>query len=646
MCGLVGIVSPNQDKTLENSILLESMRRKIAHRGPDGYGSHCSGGVFLAHNRLSIIDIEHGHQPMVSNDQRYSIVFNGEIYNFKDIRRDLIEQGAPIRTNSDTETLLYGYIHWGPDILSRLDGMFAFAIWDKKEQSLFLARDRMGVKPLYWSKVNDEIFFASEMKALLVVDKVEKNINYEAISSYLTFRQAVGDISFFKSINKVMPGTFMIYKNGSITTRTYYNLPNPKILKNKSEIFYIEKAHELLKNSVKSRMLSDVPVGAYLSGGLDSSLMVALMSNFSKETINTYSIGYEQEGYDESEYAKIVSDYYGTRHDNYYLGASDHFENLIETIRIKDQPLSIPHEVALHQLSLKISKDIKVVLSGEGADELFGGYGRVQRSPMDWKKIQVLKYFLPGKTQKKYMIKGQNGRDTPLSEINNHMQHFFHVYNWMPFDEKRRIFSGDFNKLVDNDLSLIGKFEKIFENLKHSNAYDRVLYVFEKIHLGCLLERLDMMSMAASLEARVPFVDDHKLVEFVMSIPHHYKLRWKSRLSKVRSIFYQSSKVSEWLDHNKYILRKIGSNYLPDSIAFRKKLGFPTPLDAWFNAGFIAHAKEILLEPRSQERGIYDNAVVSSFLDTKQDISYDFYGKKIWMMLNVELWLRMVEDEY
>ncbi len=646
MCGLVGIYSSISTESSHNVFLLEKMRQSIEHRGPDGHGNYHNDQIFLAHNRLSIIDIEHGQQPMLSSDKRFAIVFNGEIYNYEELREELLLEGAPIRTRSDTETLLYGYIHWGEKVLSRLNGMFAFAIWDNTEKSLFLARDRMGVKPLYWTKNDDKIFFGSEIKSLLVIDNVRKEINYEAISSYLTFRQAVGNLSFFKYINKVEPGTFLkIYKD-KVSVFTYYDLPVPVISKGKDEENYINSIDEKLSNSISQRMISDVPVGAYLSGGLDSSLMVALMKSHSNSNINTYSIGYDLDGYDEGEYAKLVSKHCKTRHQHFYMGASDYFEQLKATIRLKDQPLSIPHEVALHKLSKEISNEIKVVLSGEGADELFGGYGRVQRSPMDWKKIKVIKSLLPNFVQSKINMFDLDEQGLNLSDINTQLEHFFYVYNWVPFSEKQNLFATDFYESIDNDRNLIKQFEMIFKKVEGLNPYDKILYVFEKIHLSCLLERLDMMSMSASLEARVPFVDDHKLVEYAMTIPHEFKLRWKSQFSRARALFVSSNKASEWLDSNKYILRKVASNYLPKEISLRKKLGFPTPLDKWLSTGFIETAKEILLDFRSLNRGIYNFKYLNMLFESPQKLSYDFYGKKIWMMLNVEIWLRMIEDEY
>jgi asparagine synthase (glutamine-hydrolysing) len=317
---------------------------------------------------------------------------------------------------------------------------------------------------------------------------------------------------------------------------------------------------------------------------------------------------------------------------------------LTQLVRQKDAPLSIPHEIALFQMSIELKKHITVVISGEGADELFGGYGRVQRSPFDYKKISFVNKYVPDILRKrviKLLGAGRNA-DKWLS-IKTHMEHFFSVYNWVPFEEKWSIFTDEVNNELNFDKSIMNEWESIFDYVESGNVYDRVLYIFEKMHLSCLLDRLDTMTMAASVEARVPFVD-HELVEFVSAIPVKYKLRWRSPLHALRGLSVDSFKSSEWLDESKYILRTFSKDYLPPQISSRKKLGFPVPLDSWIKNGMINSAKEILLDPRSSKRGIFRSNRLEFLLSNPQKLDYDFWGKKVWMLMNVELWFREFID--
>lgn len=639
MCGIAGIVSANINENI-NLELIEKMTNSLVHRGPDGYGIFHDRGVSFGHRRLSIIDIDGGHQPMSSEDQNVTVTYNGEIYNFQKIRKELQGLGCQFKTRSDTEVILHCYQKWGIESVKRFNGMFAFALWDSYKRRLYLVRDRMGVKPLYWTKINNKLVFASELKAILLNPEFNREVNLNALSSYLTFRQAVGEMTFFNGVKKLMPGHYMIYENGNISIKKYYELPIRENNEDLGEDYYMEGVEDLLNNSIKNRMISDVPLGAFLSGGLDSSILVALMSQMSKHKIKTFSIGYQDNDYNEAEFAHLVSKYCNTNHTEILITHNDYLDQWQELIEHRDTPLSIPHEVPLYQMSKILKKDITVVLSGEGADELFGGYGRVQRSPMDWKKIAFFRKLLSPLISDKISKYSQNNSLASLLSIDSHIKHFFHIYNWVPFHEKLDLFTKEVNHILLEDKITIDTFSKTFKKTEHIDPYDQILHVFQKIHLSCLLERLDMMTMATSVEARVPFVDDHELLEFVIHMPFHYKIKWNSKLSKIRALFYSSFKVSEWLDTNKYLLRMLGAKVLPSKIAFRKKLGFPTPLDNWFETGMINLAKDILLDNMTQRRGIFDIKKLEQYLINKQNIPYDFYGKKIWMLMNIELWFR------
>jgi len=643
MCGIAGLIDLSGAPV--DAATLAAMRDALAHRGPDAFGVWTDGPVGLAHRRLSIIDIKDGAQPMHDPDTGCVLTYNGEIYNYLEIRTKLEQRGHTFSTASDTEVLLRSYVEWGEDLCSHFNGMFAFAIWDPRNKKLVAARDRLGIKPLYWTRIGQQLAFASENKAFMAHPDFIAEANLDGVSSYLTFRQAVWDICFFKNVNKLLPGHMLVVQNGDIKTRAYWSLPMPHPGADLGEDVYLEKAQGLLSKAVERRMIADVPVGSYLSGGLDSSIIAAMMVEHTNHQVPTFSVGYVEEGYDEEGFARAVAKHVGTRHEHLTLQQDDYLTTWRGLIKQNDIPISIPHEVALYQLSAHMKKSVSVALSGEGADELFGGYGRVQRSPMDWKKIAAARAVMGGP------LAGKIGgldifKDTGFAQLRHerHMDHFFDAYNWMPFEEKWGLMTGDALHEIDNDARTIGVFQKLFEAGEGADPYDRILHVFQKIHLGCLLDRLDMMSMASGLEARVPFVD-HELIEYVTQIPLHHKMRWKSRLSHARGLFCSSFKASEWLDTNKYLLRRIGDRFLPREISRRKKLGFPTPLDSWFQGNMKDVAMSLLLDRKARDRGIFDPVKIEKFLTNKQNLPYDFYGKKVWMMMNIELWFNEVIEQ-
>jgi len=637
MCGIVGIIS---FKSPIDKSSIDAMNSAQFHRGPDDGGTFFDQHVAFGFRRLSILDLSNfGHQPMQSYDGRYILVFNGEIYNYKSIRAILVNKGYKFKSNSDSEVVLNSYIEWGQRCLEKFQGMFSIAVYDKMNSNVFIARDRLGVKPLYYSVVKGRVIFASEVKSLLAYPGLERQVNMEAISSYLTFRYPYSDLSVFEGIFRLTPGHFANININGMKISQYWQLPyfKERDKEDLGENFYLEKVESLLESAVSKRLISDVPLGALLSGGLDSSLIVAMMAK-KTNNLRTYSIGFNNEGYDEYKFAKIVSDYFGTNHHSLNLTEEEYFSQLTTTIVQKDAPLSIPHEIALLNISKELKKHTTVVISGEGADELFGGYGRVQRSPMDYKKISFIRNYFPRNSHHTlFKLFGAKSHSSQWLKSSSEAEHFFSVYNWMPFEEKWSLFSEDTMNTINHDRKNIDFWVSDFQKLEGVSFYDKILYLFEKNHLTCLLDRLDSMSMAASVEARVPFVD-HELVEFVSKIPIHYKLKWKSKFHKYRAIFRNSFEASEQMDDSKYLLRKLGQKILPKEIPNRKKTGFPVPLDSWINSGMIKYTKEILLDDKSKSRGLYNFKKLEKLLNHKQNLDYDFWGKKVWMMLNIEIW--------
>lgn len=636
MCGIFGVASPSS--LPEARSLLEQLTDRLSHRGPDARGSFSDDTVFLGHRRLSVLDLAGGGQPMTACGGRYVIAYNGELYNFKELRAQLEDLGHVFTSEGDTEVALRAFAQWGASCLARFTGMFAFAIWDRKTRELFLARDRLGIKPLYYAMIGRRLIFASEMKAILAHPDFEPRANPLALSSYLSFRGALGEDSVFVGLKSLQPGHRLRFADGVTHVERYWEIPLSLPRTDHGKEHYLSRLREMLPRVVERHLASDVPVGAYLSGGVDSSLLVALMAQAKGSAIKTYSVGFDVEGYDESPHALAVSRHLGTDHQHVVLGCGEYLSMMEAAIGRRDQPLSIPHEPALFALSLEVKKSVTVCLSGEGADELFGGYGRVQRSPMDYKKL-ALYQRLPAPLRA--LIKA-GLRDPDLLarlELKDELAHFFHVYHWWPFEEKWDLLSDDMRASIAGDRQLQDHCRAIFDARKDGDAYDRIFHFFEKAHLPNLLDRLDMQSMAASVEARVPFVD-HELVEFVTAIPTRHKMRWKSAPDRLRGLFMKSATASERLDISKYLLRRLADDHLPAHISRRKKLGFPAPLDAWFGGPLQRFAKEILLDQRTRQRGFLNMAKTEALLSNPQDLGYDSYGKRVWMLVNVELWFR------
>ena len=635
MCGFIGTVN----QTIPNCL---SLVKELSHRGPDEQGIYEDKKIQLGFRRLSIIDLKNGAQPLFSKDKRYALMFNGEIYNYKYLKKILQNKGIKFKTQSDTEVLLESFIFWGKECLTKINGMFAFVIYDFKKEELTLARDRFGIKPLYYSLTNNHqgIVYSSEIKTLIKTNVVEKTINLDAISSYLSFRYPYGVGNFFSQIKKVEPGEVLVFNNGNIDKKKYWEIPLIQETSNSKEETLIEELEDILDLVVKDHLESDVSVGSLLSGGLDSSLITTMMNKYQKN-FNTFSASFDDEGYDENVYAKKVSNKINSNHTNIKLNSKNYFESLDKIIDHKYLPLYIPHEVALFDLFKNIKLSNKVVISGEGADEMFGGYGRVQGAGFDYKKIKYFDYF--GKfLGKKNIYNFFNAESIFTHEKLSRKDHFYKIYNWFTMNQKEKILSEKIYSEINQDTKSQTFWQNEFDEIRNMDENNKFIFLFQKFHLQCLLDRLDLMSMAHSVEARVPFCD-HRITTFLSKIPYKYKIKWKSTFSKIKAIFSLSDAHSEKLNDSKYILRKISTKFIPKEITTRKKLGFPVPLDAWLsNEKDKKFIKEILLDDKTKKRGIFDIKEVESLINNKENLSYDFWGKKIWMLLNLEIWLRKV----
>lgn len=616
----------------------------MSHRGPDDQGIYEDETIQLGFRRLSIIDLQKGSQPFFSEDKNFALIFNGEIYNYRTLRETLTLKGVKFKTNSDTEVLLQSLIYWDiEEALNKLNGMFAFALYNFKSKKLILARDRFGIKPLYFcnTKNNKGIVFSSEIKSLIKTNVVNRDINYDAISSYLSFRYSYGVGNLFKNIKKLNPGEYLILKDQNLHKKTYWKIPMIfETNEVSSEKILLEKLDELMCEVVKDHLESDVSVGSLLSGGLDSSLITSIMSKY-QNSFNTYSASFDEDGYDENKFATLISNQINSNHLNINLNSKKYFEKLDRIIEHKYLPLNIPHEVALYELFKNIKLKNKVVISGEGADEMFGGYGRVQGAGFDFLKIQKFdkfsKFF-----GKKNVYNFFNAQALFSGEKLSRKEHFFRVYNWFSMEQKQKILSKDFLNKISNDKKSESFWEDEFNEINIMKEENKFIYLFQKYHLQCLLDRLDLMSMAHGVEARVPFCD-HRIITFLSKVPYDYKIRWKSKFSKFKASFSLSNHHSEKLNISKYLLRKYSFKYIPKEIINRDKLGFPVPLDNWIdNNEDKKYIKDILLDPQTIQRGLFDKNELENLINNKENIDYDFWGKKIWMLLNIEIWLRKV----
>lgn len=638
MCSILGLIDFDSSDQSKNEKIF-AVNRLLKHRGPDDEGYYNDKLVALAFNRLSIIDLIKGNQPIIK--KHIISIFNGEIYNFKEIRAELINHGHKFETNSDSEIVSTAFLQWGIKSVEKFNGMFAIAVYDKKNSKVFLIRDRVGIKPLYFSHLNNQLLFSSEIKGITNYPDFEKKLNFNAFSSYLLFRYPYGKNNvFYDNIQKVSPGTFLeidILKKQT-KQNTYWSIPeiNTKIVHN--EEYYFQKLDFLLNSSIKKQLVSDAPLGVFLSGGLDSSILSSIAAKNISGKLKTYSVGFKEKKYDETYKARTIAKYINSEHTEVFVGKEDFFNNIEKIIEVKDVPLSIPHEYPLYLLSKKMKQDIKVVLSGEGADEFFGGYARVQNSPIDFVKANfILKFSDSSFIKKIFSI------DKKFNyKKNKFIDFFFHQYNWFSVGEVDSLL----HENVKNQINLEKVKEpwtNVLKKYENSNYYNQILLMFQTNHLQCLLDRLDTMTMANSIEARVPFLD-HELIEFINTVPYKFKIKWKSKFSKFKSLFSNNFSYSEKYDTNKYLLRKIGEKYLPKKMSEEKKLGFPLPMNEWMRDKRV---KEILLDKKSLERNIFNQKELEKFLDERhaQDDHYDFNGKKIWMMLNFELWMRNNMDQ-
>ncbi len=620
MCGIAGYLAAGAGPEL--GAALRRMAAALAHRGPDDEGffeaqtRDGERGVGLAHRRLSIIDLSTGHQPMSNEDGTVQIVFNGEIYNFPGLRAELIGKGHVFRTRSDTETIVHAYEEWGPGCVTRFRGMFAFALWDANNERLLLARDRYGKKPLFLHQADGLLLFASEIKGILAVPGVPRRVDRAALWDYFAYRYVPAPATLLEGIRKLMPGSYAVCERGVLTEVAYFAPDDGEVSSGRPPAgdpvagFLGE-----LDEAVRVRMVSDVPFGAFLSGGIDSSAVVAMMSRHSELPVKTFSVGFAESAYSELAYARAIAEQFHTDHHELTVSQDHLMEHLPALVRYRDAPVAEPSDIPIYLLSREARRTVKMVLTGEGADEFLGGYpkhvferyvGTYQRVPAALRRglIEPLCRSLPYGFRRAKTAVANLG----LADRRERLPRWFGALSGAERSRLTRLQAPRINH----------EAAVRFDSFHGNSALRGVLYFDQTSWLpDNLLERGDRMTMAASLEARMPFMD-HQLAAFVAALPDEWRVRGLT---------------------TKRILREAMRRVLPAPILERPKIGFRVPVNEWFRGSMRGYLTDHLLGPDSRTRDYYRPEVLRGYV-AEHAAGRHNHEKLLWCLLSLEVWHR------
>lgn len=629
MCGICGFAVPANSNRCIDSSLLVRMRDTLTHRGPDDAGLFTDERAGLGHRRLSIIDLGGGHQPMPNEDFTVWISYNGEVYNHRQLRPALEERGHVYRSASDTETIIHLYEEHGARTVEHLRGMFAFAIWDSPQRRLLLARDRLGIKPLYYALTDDgAIYFASEIKAILESRAVRPRLNYDALSDYAANRATSGEDTLFRGVKRLLPGHTLTWQDGRVEINRYWDVSFAKPEERLSESETIERFKELFHESVRLRLMADVPLGMFLSGGIDSSAIAAVMSRMVAAPIKTFSIGFAEREANELQYARSVAQAFATEHYEIILSPDQFFDALPALVYQEDEPIAHPSSIPLYFVSQLAAQHVKVVLTGEGSDELLAGYDKYRKTIYNlalgraWHRLPVSL-----RRRVEQMIHRMNGSSRVRQKLirtflclNPEIESIY-LDNFSVFSTlmQQQLFTPQ----AREKMSAIDPYRSTLDAIEESDArslLDQLLAADLKTYLHELLMKQDQMSMAASIESRVPFLDHH-LVEFAASLPERMKLRGLT---------------------TKYILRRAMKEVLPKEIVTRKKMGFPVPVGQWLRGDFSHIVDEYLLSERAGERRIFNREYVGELVARHR--AGENHTERLWALVNFEIWQRRFFD--
>jgi len=626
MCGITGIV--RSDGAQIDRELLARMNDAIRHRGPDDDGFYFGDGVGLGMRRLSIIDLKSGHQPIHNSDRTAWIVFNGEIYNYRELRKQLEARGHQFYTDSDTEAIVHAYDEYGTECPKYLRGMFAFAIWDERAKSLFLARDRVGKKPLLYAQLAGQLVFGSEFMALLQHPDVSRDVNYEAIHHYLSFICVPAPLTAYQAIRKLEPGHSLLWKKGEIKLERYWQLDfSHKISISEEEAG--ERVVDLLRDAVRVRLMSEVPLGAFLSGGIDSSAIVALMAQESSEKVKTFSIGFEEQDFSELHHARRVAEHVGAEHHEFIV-RPDAMEILPTLVEHYGEPFADSSAIPSYYVSRETRKYVTVALNGDGGDECFAGYERYAAMNLAQRYAKVPAVIRHGVIRNVARALPEfQSRANPLRKAQrflaaaslNPVQRYL---RWVSaFDEqaKLNLYSSDFQSETVA-FSTIGFLEPWFAKANGAGIVDASLLTDTMTYLpNDLLVKMDIASMTVSLEARSPFLDHH-LMEFAASLPESLKLRGMT---------------------TKYLLKQVLKQFVPEENLTRAKMGFGVPIGHWFRGTMQPFLRETLLSEKALSRGLFNRASVRQLIDQHVANKVN-HEHRLWSLLMLELWFQRFID--
>jgi asparagine synthase (glutamine-hydrolysing) len=625
MCGIAGFVESSfttSPFTLDRSrALVHRMCDVIRHRGPDDEGVWVDAGVALGMRRLSIIDLSTGHQPIHNEDRSIWIVFNGEIYNFRELRLELESAGHRFYTSTDTEVIVHAYEQWGTGAIARLRGMFGLAIWDTRTRTLLVARDRIGIKPMHYATVNGRLYFGSELKSLLEAPDLPRDLDPDALNHYLSFLYTPRDGSIFKSVRKLPPGHLLTWTDGRLAIEQYWQMPVTESFAG-SEQDAVQQLRAVLSDAVRSHMISDVPLGAFLSGGVDSSLVVGLMSEISAARVKTFSIGFDEPAFDELEHARRVADHFGTEHHEFVV-KPDGVSILDKLVSHFDEPFADSSAIPMWYVSEMARRQVTVVLSGDGGDELFGGYDRYLPHP----RVAAFDRFSPRALRRVAalaaagMPHGARGKNFLRHVGRTEQGRYLDAIRFFGADEKPALLTPDLQHAIggpDPETRMARHFERLAHLPWASQMmrFDAETYLPEDI-----LTKVDRMSMAHSIEARVPLLDN-EVIAFAATLPAAMKIKAGRR---------------------KHVLKEVAATLLPPSVLDRKKQGFGVPLGTWFRGNLRELFADTLLSTTTLQRGYFQPAFVNRLVAEHLSGARD-HTLRLWQLVVFERWNRQYVD--
>ncbi|MBT5047937.1 MAG: amidotransferase 1, exosortase A system-associated [Rhodospirillaceae bacterium] len=631
MCGIVGIFDSRGTHPIDEN-LLSRMNDSLFHRGPDGEGLFVDPGIGLGHRRLSIIDLSGGAQPLFNEDHSVVVSYNGEIYNFQDLSRDLIKRGHQFRTHCDTEVIVHAWEEWGEACVDRFRGMFAFAIWDKKQQTLFLARDRLGIKPLYYAERGDgTVLFGSELKALLCDNSLARNLDSTAVEDYFAFGYVPDPKTIYRNVFKLAPGHVLAWRRGQAMPqpRCYWN-PSFEITGNPPEEEIVEELIHRFRDAVDCRLVSEVPLGAFLSGGVDSSGVVAMMAGLSDDPVNTCSISFGDPAFDESSHAALVAQRYGTNHRVGHVEA-DKFDLIDRVARLYDEPFADSSAMPTYRVCEIARRHVTVALSGDGGDEVFGGYRRYRWHCYEEKLRRTVPqairgplFGLLGRAYPKmdWAPKMFRAKSTLQALARNSAGGYFHTVSVGYDGVRNRMFSDGFRSDLQG-YSALNVMETHMRNAQTDDPLSAIQYADMKTYLpGDILTKVDRASMAHSLEVRVPLLD-HPLVEWAGTFPSTQKLKGME---------------------GKYVLKKALEPYVPHDVMYRPKMGFAIPLSESFKGELRDKVQSAFTSDILLDTGFFDPAYLRTIVNDHQSGVRE-HSAVIWSVLMFESFLRQVHEE-